>query len=437
VAEHTLPEGKEWIEGLLALGRALKYEARDEFDVSAVGEPEAPVDVAWFRSARDEFPLFIYEVETRPAAQLVDNAAKVFSQKTELFEKPLFHFQLVLTGQGESGRVKHAERLFGAFNYRLYNVAGSDGGTSALCDILSQHRRVSNQLDVRDFAGCLAADIWSGLDHDAIWQHAEACDFSTPWAQSYAELALRDAAFLPRYLRIAERRLDNEEALGEEYGSFVGEHCGPAIEAAVLAHERPELAEVCLKQMDRWQEGDGTIKAVGPYFGRQDYDDFVVALMPGVWGLLAALTPRVPGARLWILEQMELVVGKPNVGFNFAALTAVWMIHIAAGGGDECEHHFEMARERLNSEGGISPAILAEPPTLGGQMEGMGEWRERLRQGANPIPGLAEFRERIAATGETSPVEVALHYLLDAEPPRNGAAIRVALAGDQQGGRPS
>ena len=80
MAENTLPDGVRWIENLLALGRALGYRAEPEFDVTPDEPEEAPVDVAWLTSESDRFPLFIFEVESRPSGQMTYNAAKVFGQ---------------------------------------------------------------------------------------------------------------------------------------------------------------------------------------------------------------------------------------------------------------------------------------------------------------------------------------------------------------------
>src|SRR5487761_1486788 len=116
VARHTLPLGKAWIENLTRLGKALGYRVEEEFDVAQPGQEPAPVDLAWLRSAQDRFPLFIIEVETRPSGQMTYNAAKVFSQDTDLFEKPLFLFHLVLAGGQTSGRLQTATSMFGQFN---------------------------------------------------------------------------------------------------------------------------------------------------------------------------------------------------------------------------------------------------------------------------------------------------------------------------------
>lgn len=437
MGKHSLDLGKNWIDGLVALGRALGYLPETEFDVAAEDEEPAPVDIAWLRSTDDQFPLFIFEVESTPSGQMAQNAGKVFSQETDLFEKPLFHFHLVLSGSGTSGRVRTAERLFGEFNYRVYTVANAEVAAQAICDILSQHRRVSDRLEIAALARCLDEGIWAEMDLEAVWMHAEAIGFDAPWLRAYADLGLADASRLGRYLRLLERELENPSQDPGQYKTYVGDTSATAIQAAILAMHHPELGERCFAQIRGWQENDGFLKMGAPYYGQnEDYDNFVFALMPAIWGMLAAMLAEVDGTRAWVLEQMELVIGEDKLHHVFVALTAVWMLHIAAGGGTECERSFEAARERLNRGGGIAPDLLATPPELGGRMDQLDAWQERLQKSAEPIPDLESFRSQLDSQKETDLSPVALSYLLSNSEPEDGEAILATLAA-QAGGRPA
>jgi hypothetical protein len=439
MGKHSLDLGKRWIEGLVALGRALGYLPEPEFDVSAEGEAPAPVDVAWLRSERDKFPLFIFEVESKPSGHMTQNAAKVFSQETALFEKPLFHFHLVLSGSGESGRVKSAERLFGEFNYRVYSVADSQVAVTALRDVLSQHRRVGDRLDLLALAKCLEQGVWAELDLEPAWIHAEEIGFEALWLRDYATLSLDNRKYLIRLLRVIERELAGTQLLNlAQYDSYVGQHCATAIHAGLIAAARPELGEVAFEALREWQKGDGWMKQVAPYYGRNEqYDNFVFALMPAIWGLLAALFDGVDGTRVWILEQMEMVVGRENVHRVFAAQTAAWMLQIAAAGGAECERLFEAARERLNAEGGLPAEMLSSPSPRGGLMDELDEWEERLALDAAEVPDLADYRSQIEQDGGADDlIGLALTYLLVNELPKTCAPTLSALAA-QAGGRPA
>jgi hypothetical protein len=65
MADHKLALGKELIEGIVHLGSVLGYHVEEEFPVDEATYGESPaVDVAWFSKKGNQFPLFIFEVES-------------------------------------------------------------------------------------------------------------------------------------------------------------------------------------------------------------------------------------------------------------------------------------------------------------------------------------------------------------------------------------
>lgn len=429
MAEHKLSEGKKWIARLVDLGAALGYVSEREYDVISRDDRDGPVDVAWFRSAEDRFPLFIFEVESVASGQMGHNAGKVFTQDTRLFEKPLFLFHLIVTGTKLSARVDVVEAAYGKFNYRVYGVAEGEA-TAAVCDILSQHRRVSDELDVTAVAGCLS--LWSEIDLNQIWIHAEECRFRGAWLRAYSALALNDPEHFPRQLVRLLERASRGEAIEDPlgYGTFVGTYCCRAIHAGILADSCPSNGRARLVDLMNWQEGDGIMKMAAPYPGlSEDGDNFVFSLMPAIWALLAVLFRRTPGARSWILKQMALVVApEGRIRLLGYAATAVWMAHIAAAQNGH-ETQYELVRARLNADGGINPALLAEPPTLAGTVAETDEWWELIRLGKEPVPELAEFRSRFCGKGTADHAfPLALRFLREETPPDAGAELRDLLS---------
>jgi hypothetical protein len=403
MAEHKLATGKAWIAALVALGEALRYHVELEYDVFKREDREGPVDVAWFRSKRDRFPLFIFEVETIASAQLGHNAGKVFSQETKDFEKPLFHFHLVVEGAKNNAKVDVAEANYGKFNYRVYGVLEGEA-TAALEDVIAEHRRVSEDLDVGALAAALAAHEWPTVDRQSLWSYAEAQGFSASWLRTYAELSLIDPEqYLPRLLAIVERGPAGALA-GDRHGyqTFLGAWCAEPIHAAIRCEAGAGVGAELLAELQAWQDNGGGMKTAAPHPGlSEDGDHFVFALMPAIWALLAGMFSEVEGARRWILEQMALVVERDGLRpFAFAA-TAIWMLHVAAAGEDR--EYFDIARGRLNSEGGISAALLAEPPAVGGMLADADTWWERLESGKVKVPELEEFRERFGGTRTLAP----------------------------------
>lgn len=430
MARHFLPEGQRWIENLLALGRALSYNVEDEYDVAPEGEEEAPVDVAWLRSTEDEFPLFIFEVESRPSGQMTYNAAKVFAQATDLFEKPLFHFHLVVSGGDTSGRLKTSQELFGTFNYRVYRVADADGCTQALCDMLSQHRRVADELDVLALAAALEPKSWPGLDLDAVWIHIETCGFRAPWEAAYAQLAVGGRAFHNRLDRRLRRVLDPaaEDPPAQQYPSWLAQQCAPVLHAALLAALDNARAEQCLASVKRWQGGPP--RKLGPAYGASEaLDDLVFARMPLIWAALAAAVNTAAG-RSFALEQMAMSLGpsdQPNP-LALSAVAAVWMLHVARSGGEDHRAAFEQARGHLATAGGLRPQLIASPPERGAPMPELDSWAQELIRDAEPPSSWEDFPVPSASPVTSDQlVHELISLLAETEPQPNPKVVLSAL----------
>jgi hypothetical protein len=434
MAEHTLEDGKRWIANLLKLGAALGYLVDPEHNVAQEGEPHTPVDVAWLRSSDDRFPLFLFEVESRPGAQLGGNAIKVFAQDTRLFEKPLFHFHAVLDGGDSSNRVKNTQALFGTFNYRIYPDAAISTGTEMVKDILGQHRRISSTIDIPALAGALDSKTWPELDLDEIWLHAEACDFRAPWEQAYAELGAGDTAFLARL----GRRLEDAMAAGDHITSEPGPGpiataWAPLLHLALLAAMKPELGTSCLKAARRRQgEGAEADRRIAPAYGRSAaHDDLVYAVSPALWAALAAALDD-PAATTWVLEQLELVLGPAERPTRpaLSALSAVWMLHISRAGGDQHRAAFARAAAHLDAAGGIAPAIWLDPPGQGGLMGSLDEWTDLTAADAEPAPTWDELEPPLAFDQAQARGELVAEFLgvvTGRQTAVAGAAVRAAL----------
>jgi hypothetical protein len=428
VAEHKRPVGKRWIENLLALGAALGYGAEPEYDVLNRPDREGPADVVWLGSDTDGVPLFIFEVETQASAQVGHNAGKVFSQETSEFEKPLFHFHLIVEGGKDNSRVDVAMSNYGKFNYRIYGVKEGEA-TMALCDVLAEHRRVTDHLDVEALVSCLAPRCWPEVDMSEVWRKAEELGFKGAWMRAYAVAALAgEAGFLDRLLPLLDAGAPDDD-IG--YCTYLGERCGGALHAGLLAAHNPERGEEALAALKAWQAATGTMPRPGL---DRDEDDLLSTLMPPIWALLALLLGEVEGAREWILEQLALMVdGAIPLHRTAHAASATWMLHIAAAT-PGAERFFERARTRLNADGGIAPALLAEPPAPAGRIDDYDAWWEELETDKEPVPEEAEFRARYGeATADTEAVVITLSYLLEEAPPPARSEIRGLLYASADG----
>src|SRR4029077_1487014 len=313
--------------------------------------------------------------------------------------------------------------LFGKFNYRVYRVA-EGGAADALKDIFSQHRRVRSTVDVLALAQALSAARWQDVDIDGVWKHIEAARFNAPWARDYAHLALADTTFLPRLTRVLAADASGELSIdGRQYASFTAEHIAPLLHAAILAQQRPGLGAQWFER-GRSVQGDGDKRTFAPRYGlSQDYDGLVFSIMPAVWALVAAALASVDGVGVWVLEQMDFVIAQESrIPFVLSALTAIWMLHVAANGGEDALDFYAAAAEMLNDGGGVPPSMLVRPPMRGGNLTDLDSWWEELTTATSTVPSVEEMRSRKAGAGGTL-TSVALKYLLEELPPDESPAL--------------
>ncbi|HEY7414595.1 MAG TPA: hypothetical protein VH593_05345, partial [Ktedonobacteraceae bacterium] len=80
--QHKLEAGKQIIQTVAQLGRALGYAARTEMPVEQRPRPPA-VDVAWFADDEQRYPPMIFEVESAATNAMATNPAKVFGQPSD------------------------------------------------------------------------------------------------------------------------------------------------------------------------------------------------------------------------------------------------------------------------------------------------------------------------------------------------------------------
>jgi len=145
---HKLEKGKELISAIIEVGKVLGYVAKNEFPIDKKRTNSPAVDIAWLSDEDHDFPLMIFEVESKVIGAIANNPVKVFGLPNESFEKPLFFFHLFLEPLDSSTKVDNLKNLFGLYNYRTYDLTNGNEYTRLLCDIFSQHRRLYKKIDL-------------------------------------------------------------------------------------------------------------------------------------------------------------------------------------------------------------------------------------------------------------------------------------------------
>jgi hypothetical protein len=258
MAEHSLPDGKQVIDGLAALGSALGYWVETELPIEKGKKNPQAVDVAWLSEKGQHYPLMIFEIESSISNTIANNPLKVFGKPNQAFEKPLFFFHVMIRAGGGTSRIDDLRNQYGSYNYRVYTLA--DGGTTPLgSDILSQHRRLTHELNLIALVRTLKA-AWPEADLDSLLVQIEALGFERStgtFAPRYAELALQDTTLKKHFIRYIRGRENSHPSLIEHdsYSTYLGNLWSSLIHLGVLSlsasgSEKPTF----LRRLKIWQE---------------------------------------------------------------------------------------------------------------------------------------------------------------------------------------
>ena len=86
------------------------------------------------------------------------------------------------------------EKLFGSYNYRVYELNKDEAKSDLIIDILSQHRRIKNKYNLYWLLHCIKDDIqfWGQISIDKTIE----------WVEK--QLELKKKYILPHYMRFSE-----------------------------------------------------------------------------------------------------------------------------------------------------------------------------------------------------------------------------------------
>lgn len=420
MAEHKLTYSIEIIDKLFRLGGLLDYHCEKEYPVDK--ENESAVDVAWLFESGQKYPLFIFEVESKTTSSIPSNPLKIFGETNQKFEKPLFLFHLLLTGGQESGKIQQLERTYGTYNYRIYRFS-LDEETNLIKDILSQHRRLTNSINVVDFL-IEIINNWNDIDLNTIIQHIEQLGFEKNSGQllpSYAILSKNHPELKQHFIRKLKQKAEMPKGLfeAESYESYFGTEWSIPIHLGLLsAFANDNLETKYFDDFKNWQEKSYYLKQIGPSFGlSRDYDMFVLGMAGSVLGLTATLFYKVPEAREYIAgELLDILEKAQGFGTKANLFNALWLLHISPDT-KKGRDSYKYAKKILTKFGGIPESLLKFPPTnFIGFIEGdetIEEYGEKVA-----IPIWEDFREIKISSVEINQdiiFDLAINYLTDDE----------------------
>ena len=334
MSEHKLQPGIKFIDGLNNLGDILGYHVELEHPVDAEDIDGSKIDVAWFTEKGQKFPLFIFEIESTASNSMVYNPMKVLSKSNEVFEKPLFFFQIVLNQGQNSSRVEDLKNSYGTYNYRIYRIS-VDEGSKLIFDILAQHRRLTAQLNIVSLIDYLIISGWINTNTNDLLQHIMDLGFeqeSGNFLPALGMLAVKFpffASFFCAFLdKIYGAQIDYESY--PNYQSYVGSHYCIPIHLGIRAIYSKDIFEkaYCLDRLKTWQANGDHLTQIGPHFGlSMDYDNMLVHFSGAFFALLAALFRDVEAARLYFCQELEKII--EAIAVDYRSLNYIWLLHIA------------------------------------------------------------------------------------------------------------
>ena len=366
MAEHKLEYGLQIIDKLFRLGEILGYHSEKEYPVDK--ENESAVDIAWLYEEGQKYPLFIFEIESATTNSIIANPSKIFGESNQKFEKPLFLFHLLLKGGQESGKIPQLENLFGRHNYRIYRFSLAEE-INLVIDILSQHRRLTNSLNIFELVSELI-DHWTNIDLNQVILHLESLDFEKEKGTvlpSYALLTQKYSGIKPYFIRRLKNKIEKPKGLfeSEAYETYLGTEWEIPIHLGMLsAFADDDLENKYFDDFKNWQEKSYHLKQIGPSYGlSRDYDLFILGMSGAVLALTAILFYKVDKAREYIAGELLNIIEKSerfNPSVNI--FNAFWLLHIAPNS-EKGKEYYEFARNFINSNGGIPENIYNAPVT--------------------------------------------------------------------------
>jgi hypothetical protein len=394
MSQHKLPLGKALIDGIVELGKILGYHIEKEFPVDKVkyGEPPA-VDIAWFATKNNKFPLFIFEVESKSTNSMSKNPLKVFSKESKELEKPLFFFHIVAKGGQYSSNRKDLEAQFGKNNYKIY-LFSENNGTTLIQDIIGQHARIKCDIDYLALNEVLNSTIWKDkTNYKDILNYASDIQLSqNDILFSYSLLSIKDKNIFPDLMQLIKIESENNFNNGNNFNTYLGSHWLIPVFYAIIIGSTSDKEEIKYfsDKLLIWQNKSSYMSQITPAFGLSiDYDEFIIGLSPQFITLCIA-TANMQGefCKELVLVLIEIMNDKIIKHHWFGINSATYLLHLSAR--LNMKDEFLIAKKYLNQFENLSLDDILNPISFISIFDS--EFSDYYQESSNLIiPNIDEF----------------------------------------------
>ncbi len=367
MGEHSTKISLSLIDFLTNLGDGLRYYTDTEYPMSEKAFGGQAIDIAWFNEEGSKFPLFIFEIESTSNNSIANNPTKIFGKDSKVFEKPLFFFHIIIDGAENSEKYSDLMGLFGKYNYDIFRVNNGEV-ESLLLKIISQHRRIHNDVNLRYFIRLIYSSdlIKSQIEFENFLSKAEDLIHENQFfrlGQVYADIASLEQSFQEQYAKFLYRVFTEKKKTYLSYENYSASISSELINLGVLySNFNKELNTFDFTGMLREAQKTETFDKIEYLPGlNQDYDIFIHDHVPFYLALTFFLFEGNLNAQRYILEIATKIIRKLGVADDY-----IFEHHISWGLLMSASHEvfskeYDEMKELTNQRGGILNTILYCP----------------------------------------------------------------------------
>lgn len=330
------------------------------------------IDICWFLDDFSDYPIMIFEIESKAQNYIYNNVCKVFAKSNQEFLKPLFFFHIIVSGSDESEKKDDLEKLFGSYNYRVYELNKVGTKSDLIIDILSQHRRIKNKYNL----------YWllNSVKDDIQFCGQLSIDKTIDWVEKTIGFEEKNY-ILPHYIRLSEeydyfrkhvyRILKNREELKiletekDEFNNYFADEWKIVIYYAILCFQEGDEE----RQIYYFNKVKSLIEDSGYRFyftlgNSQDCNDFLLEFSGTILALLFCLTRKTVGAEGYFCKKLELIIEECKKFVNYGLITfnCIWLLYLSSSS-NGFEYIFDNVREYMNKNGGVYRELLFNTPS--------------------------------------------------------------------------
>jgi len=251
------------------------------------------------------------------------------------FVKPLFFFHILLGGGPDNDRITALKKTWGTYNYRVYRLNDTREPKRLVHDILSQHRRLHSEFDIRKLIHGLKHQPWGDIDVSRTYHTAKNLAFISNYRNDLTHLCLEVPALRPTLLnRLRAQYVSGIPAYGF-YPEYIGRHFAGLLEIPLLVAQGLLTDDEALKILVHWQAlGNHGLRRISPHFGlNSDYDRFVACVAPSLFAVASIISCGYPLTRAWLAQELAELLWNgqdPWLKPPYHLPAQTWLLHINA-----------------------------------------------------------------------------------------------------------